>query len=95
MNLIEDDLSMIQIDGLRRCVYIKFVTSAGMLKVLQDTIGTLEYRHDNGEQSYVKIEIGGMDTRDIRLANLLPEIHDRVIKEVLNSHPFVEEAIGK
>jgi hypothetical protein len=91
MNLTEDDVRMIQIDGPRRRVYMKFVTNARMLKVLQDTKGTLEYRHDNGEQSYVKIEIAGMGTRDIRLAALPSKIHDRVIKEVLSKYGEVTE----
>jgi RNA recognition motif-containing protein len=62
-----------------------------MLKALQDTKGTLEYRRDSGEQSCVKIEIADMGTRDIRLANLPPEIHDRVIKEVLSKYGEVTE----
>jgi hypothetical protein len=59
MGLLEDDVSMIQIDGPKRRVYIKFVNDQRMTRSLQDTNGTLPYRHDTGEQSTVTLEIAG------------------------------------
>jgi hypothetical protein len=49
------------------------------------------YRHDTGEQSYITIEIAGMGTREIRIATLPPEIHDRVIKETLSKYGEVTD----
>ena len=72
MGLLEDDVSMIQIDGPKRRVYIKFVNNQRMTRILQDTNGTLPYRHDTGEQSTVKLEIAGLGTREIRIATLPP-----------------------
>jgi hypothetical protein len=57
MGLQEDAVSMIPIDGPRRRVYIKFVNTLKMTQILNETNGNLSYRHDNGEQSNVTIEI--------------------------------------
>jgi predicted aspartyl protease len=63
-----------------------------MLKIyVQDTKGKLVYRHDTGVQSYVTIEIAGMSTREIRIATLPPEIHDRVIRETLSKYGEVTD----
>jgi hypothetical protein len=82
---------MIQIDGPRRRVYIKFVNTLKMTQILQDTDGTLTYRHDNGEQSNITIETAGMGTREIRIATLPPEVNDRAIKETLTKYGEVIE----
>jgi len=51
---------MIQIDGPRRRIYIKFANSTRMQAVLHDTKGQQEFRHDNGELSQANIELAGM-----------------------------------
>jgi hypothetical protein len=86
MGLQEYAVSMIQIDGPRRRVYIKFVNTLKMTRILSATKGNLPYRHDNGEQSTVTIEIARLGTRDIRIATLTPEVPDRVLKEALNKY---------
>jgi hypothetical protein len=43
-----------------------------MQTVYQNTHGQVEYRHETGELSHVKIEISGMGTRRVRIANLPP-----------------------
>jgi hypothetical protein len=55
VGLQEDAISMIQIDGPRRRVYIKSVKTLKMTQILNETNGTPSYRHDNGEQSNVTI----------------------------------------
>jgi hypothetical protein len=86
MGLQEDAAIMVQIDGPRRRVYIKFVNTLKMTQILNKTNGNLSYRHDNGEQSNVTIEIAGLVTREIHIATLPPEVTDRVIKEVLTKY---------
>ena len=56
----EDDIRMIQIDGPQRRVYIKFVNTDRMVAVLQMVKGQLQYHHENGELSLVKVEIAGL-----------------------------------
>jgi hypothetical protein len=86
MGLQEDAVSMIQIDGPRRRVYIKLVNNQQMNKIIQDTNDTLTYKSDNGEQSNVTIETAGMGTHEIHIATLPPEITDRTITEALNKY---------
>jgi hypothetical protein len=67
---------MIQIDGPKRNVYIKFKSADQLRTVLQDTKGQHDYKHDNGEISKVTIEPAGMGMRTIRNANLPTEVND-------------------
>jgi hypothetical protein len=91
MKLLENDVRMIQIDGPRRHVYIKYAKTERMQSIIQDTKGQTEFRHDNGELSMVKIEPAGMGVRRIRIANLPPEVPDRTIREMLTNYGEVKE----
>ena len=77
---------MIQMDGARRRVYIKFTDGEYMNQILQDTEGHLEYKHDNGEISQVQIEIAGMGTKKLRVENLHPEVKENEIKEHMTKY---------
>jgi len=67
---------MIQIDGPQRKVYIKFVNNDKMITTLQRTKGLMEYHHENGELSHVKVEVAGLGIKRLRIANLPPEYPD-------------------
>jgi hypothetical protein len=82
---------MIQIDGPRRRVYIKFVTGEQMHKVLQETEGQLEYQHETGEITIIQVEIAGMGQRKIRIANLQPELPDRTLKDIMSKYGEVKD----
>ena len=71
-------------DGPRRRVYIKFVTSEKMQTVLRSTAGQLEFQHEKGEISIVCLDIAGMGLRKIRIANLPPEFSDRILRDMLS-----------
>ena len=47
----EDDVRMIQVDGVRRHVYIKFINDERMQATMGRHTGQLEYHHANGELS--------------------------------------------
>jgi RNA recognition motif-containing protein len=91
MKLPENDISTIQIDGPKRQVFIKFANTERMQHVLQETDGQMEFRHDNGELSMAKIEPAGMGVRRIRIENLPPEVHDRIIREMLTKYGEVRD----
>jgi hypothetical protein len=91
MQLPENDKRMIQIDGPKRHVFIKFANTERMQHVLQEINGQMEFRHDNGELSMVKIEPAGMGVRRIRITNLPPEVHDRIIREMLTKYGEVKD----
>ena len=82
---------MMQVDGPRRRVYIKFVTSEKMQTVLRSTAGQLEFQHDTGEISTVHVEIAGMGLRKIRIANLPPEISDKTLRDIMSKYGEVKD----
>ena len=72
---------MIQIDGPRRRDSIKFTNGERMHRLLQDSAGTMEFKHDTGELSQIHISVAGMGFRKVRIANLLPTVPDRTIRD--------------
>jgi hypothetical protein len=62
-----------------------------MQTVFQATNGITKFRHDNGEISQVKIEIAGMGTRRICVANLPPEIPDSAIRATFAKYGEVQD----
>jgi len=71
---------MIQIDGPRRQVFIKLVDLRHAHNILQTTQDRDEYKHSSGEVSIVRIEVAGMGTKRVRIANLLPEIKEGTLR---------------
>jgi hypothetical protein len=59
----EDDLSVLQIDGPRRKVYLKFVTADEMNENLSELQGEHEYKHGTGEVSIVTVSAVGLGYR--------------------------------
>ena len=72
-------MNMVQIDGPRRQVYIKFAEFQCLQKVLHSTNGKSQYKHDNGEISQVEITMAGMGTKGVRIANFPPEISEGTV----------------
>jgi hypothetical protein len=82
---------MILIDGTRRQVFIKFTNTTRMMEVLSKKNGGIEFKHNNGKISHVTIELDGMGTRKIRIANLPPEVQVSQIKGSLEKYVEVKE----
>jgi len=85
LRIQESTVSMIQIDGIKRQVFIKFVDNESVHALLRDTAGSAEYKYPNGEISTVNIDMAGMGTKRIRVANLPPEVHNDTLHESLAS----------
>ena len=78
-------------DGPRRRVYIKFVTSEKIQTVLRSTAGQLEFQHETGEISIVRVDIAGMGLRKIRIANMRPEFTDRTLRDMMSKYGDVKD----
>jgi len=75
---------MIQIDGSKRHVYIKFTEEDSMDKILQATGRQKEYKQDTGDLSQVTIEITGPGIKKFRKANLPLDTKESDIRDSLS-----------
>ena len=81
---------MVQMDGPKRHVYIKFRDNNRLLGVLHLTGGQAEYRHTKWGNIDLRLETAGLGMRKVRIANLPPEVPDAVIRTVLSSYREVQ-----
>ena len=88
---LQEKIRMIQVDGPRRRIYIKFVTSEKMQTVLRSTAGQLEFQRETGEISIVHVDIAGMGLRKIRIANLPPEVSDKTLTDIMSKYDDVKD----
>ena len=72
LHLREEEVCVVQVDGPRRRVFIKFINNELMQEVIRTTQGQLEFYHENGELSFVQVYIAGLGMRRVRFANLPP-----------------------
>jgi hypothetical protein len=74
LQVSEYSVLIIQIDGTRRQVFIKFTDLHFVQDILNVTNGETVYKHTMGEIFPVRLMIAGMLTGRIRLAYLPPEL---------------------
>jgi hypothetical protein len=70
LQVSEHSVVIIQIDGTRRQVFIKFTDLHFVQDIQNATNGETVYKHSTGEIYPVRLMFAGMGTRRIRLANL-------------------------
>jgi hypothetical protein len=90
LKVSEHSVLMIQIDGTRRQVFIKFTDFHFVQDILNATNGETAYKHATGEISPVRLMIVGMGPRRIRLANLPPELSNITIRTALSQYDEVQ-----
>jgi hypothetical protein len=83
----EDSLIMMQIDNQQKRVYIKFTEQCYVDDILQRTNATVEYKHNTGEITQVRLEMG---TRRVRITNLPHEMPSSVIRTALTPYGTVQ-----
>ena len=91
LHVPENLVTMVQIDGPRRQVYIEFTDFQYLQDLFHSTTGQSEYKHDNGEISQVKIEVAGMGTRRVRLAGFPPETPDEAVNFAFSQYGEIKE----
>jgi len=82
---------MIQTDGPRRRVYIKFASAERMQSIHQNIQGHQEYKHGNGEISIVKVELAGMGVRQNRVTGLPPEVKEPVLCDAMAKYGDIKD----
>jgi len=87
---LREDVRIVQVDGPRRRVFIKFVNNERMQEVIRTTQGQLEFHHENGELSLVQEEIAGLGMRRVRIVKLPPEVPDRILRETMSKYGTVK-----
>ena len=83
LRIPEHTVSMIQIDGIKRQLFIKLIDNAYVQALLRETNGQAEYKHHSGVLSIVNIAIAGMGTKRVRITNLQPEVKEHAIRTAL------------
>ena len=76
---------------VQRHVHIKLCDNNRLQKVLHLTGGQVEYKHTNGEISMVRVDIAGLGTRRVRIANLPPETPEEIIRTIMGRYGEVKE----
>jgi hypothetical protein len=83
LHVVASSVIMIQIDGLRRQVFIKFTALSFLQDILHTTNGETIYKYVTGEIYPVRLMIAAKGIRRIRLANLPPEMPNDTIRTAL------------
>jgi hypothetical protein len=76
-------VTLIEIDGIKRHVYIKLLTEQMAHKIIQDTNGRMTYKHPDGLMTTVIIELAGMGIKSIRMANFPLEVPENKIQAAI------------
>jgi len=61
----EQNVTIIQADGIRRQVFIKLVNNDCVQTLLRDTSGEAKYKHHSGEVSTVDTDVAGLGTKRV------------------------------
>jgi hypothetical protein len=85
LRIPEHAVSMIQIVGTKRQVYIQLIYNVYVPALLWETNGQSEYKHHNRVLSLVNIATAGMGTKHVRIANLPPEVKEQSKRTALTS----------
>jgi hypothetical protein len=74
---------MIQIDGIKRNVYMKLVDSECLHALLRETEGQAVYKYRTGKLLHVTIQLANLGSKRIRVVNLTPEVANDTLRATL------------
>ena len=83
LRIEEHKVCMIQIDGIKRQVFIKLVDKESLHDLLSEMGGRAEYNYPTGELSIVSIDMAGMGTKRIRVGSLPPKVPKDMLRTTL------------
>jgi hypothetical protein len=82
---------MIQIDGIRRQVYIKVIDVSFVHDILRATNGETIYKHVTGDISPFRLMVAGTGLKRMRLANMPPEVSHSNIRAAILQFGHVQD----
>ena len=91
LQVTEHSVSMIQIDGIRRQAYIKFIEISFVHDILRATNRETIYKHLTGEITAMRLMVAGMGLKRFRLANLPPEVSHSNIRAAMSQFGNVQD----
>lgn len=89
LRLMEEQLEMIQLNGVTRQVFIKCTSTNIVEEILERTKGELSFTFSNGQRTKVKIEKAGPGIKSVKIYNLPPELSNTNISTVLEKYGTV------
>jgi hypothetical protein len=95
LQLDQEDIAAIQIEGQSRQVFIKTLQSKTIDDLIYSHNGETTYKHENGEISKVQLCFAGLGKRNIRIANLPIELPNEVIKTHLSKYGTVHHIVDE
>jgi hypothetical protein len=87
----EHDVTMIQVNGIKRQLFIKMINNVSVQTILKETNGEAKYKHHSGEMCTVGIDVAGLGTKRVRIANLPPERPDTALKTSLAPYGKIQK----
>jgi hypothetical protein len=90
LQVYQHSVLIIQTDGTRRQVFIRFTELNFVHGILNTTNGESVYNHTTGKISHVRFMIAGMGTRRIQLAYLPSEFPNTTIRAALSQYGDVQ-----
>lgn len=95
LQLNQEDVTTIQIEGPTRQVYIKTAQNKTIEDLMNKTQGETTYEHANEVTSKVQLGFAGLGKRNITIANLPPEMPNEVIRTYLSKYGTIQHNIDE
>ena len=83
LRIQEHEFCMIQIDGIKRQVFIKLVDKESVHVLISEKGESAEYKYPTGELSNVRTDMAGMGMKRVRVTNLPSEVPNDMLRTTL------------
>jgi phage tail tube protein FII len=87
----DEKVTMVQIGGTKWQVFMKFSDPTYAQTIVQHTTGSVICKHSNGEISTVQVNMAGLGTKRVRVANVPPETTPERIRIALTPYGEVRD----
>jgi hypothetical protein len=91
LRIPEHQILTIQVDVLKKQVFIKLRDKESVEEFLNKTGGQVGYKYPTGELYQVNITLAGLGRKRIRIANLAPEVASDIFRNTLTPYGQITE----